>query len=468
MVERVHKMIIIKYRNMKNIVIILLILGLITTGCYEEFRNDYPYTTVAFSTATGGLPSQGELGRSVVMGEGLELDFGVYIAGLLENDREWWVDFIIDPSLLNGTPYMIMPESYYTLSDDSRITIPAGEFVGKLHITMDSAEFVSDPLSVGYNYAIPIRLTDTNADSLHTTQSTKILVIKYINYYEGYYDQAGSYQTFDSLNEILNEGSISNVIKASTLALDSVIANGMIYIGSEYEVKYVVRSDNSVYMEKLPVEPPEPFNLAGAATSLTTDYISPWENIEAIRDGYEPTSSTDKGPGAFGNWYSGGEWGWVQYGWDNLYYITKSEVYWWTDGGGIQIPVEGYTEYWDINTESWQPVPNSSGFGVEADQYNVETFDQIITDKIRINFRHDVESCGILEWKVWGVMAAVTPEQAIISSVTPEGDCIYNRDTDAFSLEYRIDYEGMDYYTIVNTELTWRNRIRDGVNEWRR
>ena len=104
---------------MKNIVIILLLLGLIATGCYEEFRNDYPYTTIAFSTATGGLTTQGELGRSVVLGESLEMDFGVYIAGLLENDKEWWVDFIIDPSLLSGTPYAIMPENYYTLSNNT-------------------------------------------------------------------------------------------------------------------------------------------------------------------------------------------------------------------------------------------------------------------------------------------------------------------------------------------------------------
>jgi hypothetical protein len=468
MVERVYKMIIIKYRNMKNIVIILILLGLIATGCYEEFRNDYPYTTVAFSTATGGLTTQGELGRSVVMGEGLRLDFGVYLAGLLENDREWWVDYIIDPSILNGTPYVIMPENYYTLSNDDRITIPSGEFVGKIRVTLDSASFVNDPLAVDYNYAIPIRLTDTNADSLHTTQSTKILVIKYINHFEGYYDQTGSYQTFDDSKGVINEGSISNVIKANTLALDSIIANGMIYVGTEYEVKYVVHNDNSVYMDKLPVEPPEPFNLATAASGLTTDYVSSWENIEAIRDGYEPTSSTDKGPGAFGNWNSADDWGWVQYEWDNLYYITQSDVYWWTDGGGIQIPDEGYTEYWNIDTETWEPVPNSSGFGIAADQYNIETFDQIITDKIRINFIDHAESCGILEWKVWGVMAAVTPEQAVISSVTPDGACTYDRGTDTFNMQYRIDYDGQDYYTIVNTELVWRNRIRDGVNEWRR
>lgn len=459
-------MIIFKMRIMKNIVIILLLLGLMTTGCYDDFRNDYPYTTVAFSTATGGLTSQGELGRTVVMGEGLEMDFGVYIAGLLENDKEWWADFIIDPSLLNGTPYQLMPESYYTLSNDSRITIPSGDYVGKVTVTLDSAAFVTDPLSVDFNYALPIRLTDTNADSLHTAQSEKILVLKYINSYEGYYDQEGSYQTVDA-GSTINEGIIDNVIMASTHSLDSVIANGMIYIGAEYEVKYNVNADNSVYIEKMPVSPPEPTNLAGAAT-ISTDYVSGWEDIEGIRDGYDPQDSGDKNGAAFGNWYSGGDWGWIQYEWSDLYYIDQSDIYWWTDGGGILIPTDSYIEYWNTETEQWETVPNHSGFGVEADQYNTTTFDQILTNKIRINFINDTESCGVLEWKVWGVMAAVTPEQAVIESVSPEGDCSFDPENDALNLNYRIDYENHDYYTIVNTTLTWRNRIRDGVNEWRR
>lgn len=453
---------------MKNIGIILILLGLMATGCYDEFRNDYPYTTVAFSEATGGLSTAGELGRTVVMGEGLQMDFGVYLAGLLENDREWWVDYIIDPSLLNDTGYDLMPENYYSLSNDSRITIPKGEYVGKITVTLDSANFMSDPRTSSFTYALPIRITDTSADSIYTAQSTKILVIKYINRYEGDYNQTGSYQTFDPVDGLINGGSITNVIKATTSSLDSVIANGMIYIGSGYEVKYTVRSDNSVYMEKMPVTPPEDINLSKAATGLTTDYVSPWENIEAIRDLYDPADSRDKSGGAFGNWYSGGEWGWIEYSWDDLYLISQSDVYWWTDGGGIQIPTESYLEYWDEDLNDWAIVPNHSGFGVAADQYNITTFDQVMTKRVRINFMHTAESCGVLEWKVWGYMAAVTPEQAPISTVTPEGTCVFDHETSTFSLNYRIDYDGYDYHTIVNTELVWRNRVRDGVNEWRR
>lgn len=131
-------------------------------------------------------------------------------------------------------------------------------------------------------------------------------------------------------------------------------------------------------------------------------------------------------------------------------------------------PTDSYLEYWNTETEQWETVPNHSGFGLAADQYNTTTFDRILTNKVRINFINDTESCGVLEWKVWGVMAAVTPEQAVIASIQPEGDCTYDQENDVFNLNYRIDYEDQDYYTIVNTSLVWRNRIRDGVNEWRR
>jgi len=98
----------------------------ILTGCYEDFRIDYPYTTVAFSTATGGLSTAGELGRTVVKDEGLKLDVGVYLAGVLENKEERWVRFTIDPTLLAGTDYELMPANYYTLSNSNTMTIPPG------------------------------------------------------------------------------------------------------------------------------------------------------------------------------------------------------------------------------------------------------------------------------------------------------------------------------------------------------
>ncbi|MFO7575464.1 MAG: hypothetical protein R6W67_09955, partial [Bacteroidales bacterium] len=152
----------------------------------------------------------------------------------------------------------------------------------------------------------------------------------------------------------------------------------------------------------------------------------------------------------------------------NLHLISRSDIYWWTDGGGILIPTDSYIEYWDLTLEDWVEVPNHSGYPNAIDMYNITTFDEVLTDKIRVWMINSAQSCGILEWKVWGNMAAVTPEQSKISEVLPEGTCVFDQASSVYNLNYRINYEGETFYTIVDTKLTWRNRVRDGVNEWRR
>lgn len=45
-----------------------------------------------------------------------------------------------------------------------------------------------------------------------------------------------------------------------------------------------------------------------------------------------------KVPGAYGNWNGEAnynKWNWVQYTFSEFYKISKSDVYWWTDGLGV-------------------------------------------------------------------------------------------------------------------------------------
>lgn len=460
----------IKIETMKKI-LIFLILGSILAGCYSEFRNDYPYTTVAFSAVTGGLTTSGELGRSVVKDEGLKLDVGVYLAGVLENKTERWVKFTIDPTLLAGTSYTLLPADFYTLSNPNTFTIPSGSFIGRVTIKLDSTKFLNDRKAVDYNYAIPIRLTETSADSILSIQKTKILVVKYINHYEGFYDNVGTFTTFNVSGTQINAGTIQNVLEAKTVFIDTVLTNGVTnMIGLDNLMKVVVRSDKSVYLGKQPNQPKDltPKNIAPLASLLSTDFVSTWEKLEAIRDGYNPTSSSDKTGGAYGNWNSPNIERWVQYDFPQAYKLSQSDVYWWTDGGGILFPDYCTLKYWDLVTQTWLPVPNPVGLGVLGNQYNITTFDNIITTKIRMSFKNSVQSVGILEWKVWGVSVPVTLEQAPILDVIPQGTNTYDEATDTYTLNYKVTYEALDYYTIVSTSMKWRNRIRDKVNEWRR
>jgi hypothetical protein len=457
-----------KKGNMKKIFAIL-IMAVILTGCYEDFRMDYPYTTVAFSTATGGLSTAGELGRTVVVGEGLKLDIGVYLAGVLENKEERIVRYTIDPSLLAGTSYELMPTNYYTLSDINQMIIPAGEYIGKLTVTLDSVRFLNDPDAATYHYAIPIRLTETTADSINANQGTKILVVKYINREEGFYDNSGSFQTFEGTGEEMNNGNFTSVVQASTVYYDSVETNGvMMLVGNDYRMRMKIHSDNSVTFRKLPIEPVFVSNIALPPTELTTDYCSSWETLEAVRDGLVPPSSIlDYTYPKFGNWDSEKQWGWLQYDFVRPYKIETSKVFWWSDEGGLVFPNEQYLEYHNMETDTWEEVPNAVGYGVVPSVFNVTTFDEVLTDGIRLNFKSEF-SVGVSEWEVWGLPGQAAPEQAPISDVVSNGENKWDPATSSFTLNYRVTYQDETYHTDVTSKLVWRNRIRDGVNEWRR
>ncbi len=159
--------------------------------------------------------------------------------------------------------------------------------------------------------------------------------------------------------------------------------------------------------------------------SISTSYVSPWENLQAIANRIEPENSGDKTGGAYGNWTEDStlnKWNWVQYDWPEEIDISRSEVYWWVDGSGIEIPINTYLSYWDRNKKAWLEVsnPNVNGVrvpankygsdspassqvpsaGCERDRYNSTTFQEISTSKLRVNFISPGAQ-GILEWKVF-------------------------------------------------------------------
>lgn len=448
----------------------VLAMTIFISGCYKEFRTDYTYTTVAFSSASGGLNTSGVLGRTVVSGEGLQLDFGVYLAGVLQNKNDRWVKFVIDPSLLAGTPYKAMPQDYYTLSDNSEFKIPAGEMVGKISVSLDSAKFVSDPLADDFNYAIPFRLTETSEDSILATQDTKILVIKYINHFDGFYDQTGSFETFDPSGLKINEGDIKNVIQATTLQPDIVRMNGVgNQIGDDFQMD--VNTDLSgkarLTYYKNP-NPPVEKNIAIGA-QVSTSSVSPWETLNAVNDGLPVNNSGDVP--RYGNWPNGVNWQWVQYNFPNTFSLSYIRVYWGSDGGGLLPPTDSYVQYKDLASGSLVTVP-ASKVGTLLDQFNRFTFSSpIVTNTLRLNFIGDASigaSTSIIEWEAYGVPAPVTPEQAPVESIAlSDGQNDFDYSGSTYHLNYRINYKDGNY-TIVKTQLVWRNRIRDGVNEWRR
>lgn len=150
-------------------------------------------------------------------------------------------------------------------------------------------------------------------------------------------------------------------------------------------------------------------NLAPQADKITTSFVSSWEKLNAINDGLEPASSGDKQGAAYGNWNNqdNNRWHWVEYQWNQLWLISKSEVYWWADGSGILIPSQCYLQYWDLSKKSWVELPGSRGPGL-ANQYHTIEFSSVLTNKIRVNMISSIAT-GILEWRVRGVLGEQLP-----------------------------------------------------------
>ncbi|WP_025685551.1 discoidin domain-containing protein [Paenibacillus maysiensis] len=144
-------------------------------------------------------------------------------------------------------------------------------------------------------------------------------------------------------------------------------------------------------------DPNEIVNIAPAAMA-SSSYTSSWENVSALNDGFEPTNSNDRSHAVYGNWPETGT-QWVQYDFDQEHTVSQTDVYWFKDGAGIDVPKSYKIKYW--NGQGWSNVKQANGFGTAADQYNATTFAPVKTTKLRIEMvSNGSASTGILEWKV--------------------------------------------------------------------
>ncbi len=138
-------------------------------------------------------------------------------------------------------------------------------------------------------------------------------------------------------------------------------------------------------------------NLAPVATP-TTSYVSGDQTINAINDGVNPGRRPQE---HYGNWPRGGT-QWVELTWSKPISTNKADVFWYADGAGIHLPKASRLQY--FNGTEYVEVPNAEGLGVKGDVWNVTKFDEITTNKIRLEI--DAEggpqvSTGITEFRVF-------------------------------------------------------------------
>jgi hypothetical protein len=168
-----------------------------------------------------------------------------------------------------------------------------------------------------------------------------------------------------------------------------------------------------VIQTPIPVEPdPEPSDNVALAAAPSCSSTSPWESCPAINDGIDPPQSNDALNPRWGTWPNSGT-QWVQLDWPRPVKIEASQMYFFQDvpdsvDGGVKRPASWSIEYWD--GVGFVELPNASGYPTALDEYNLTTFDPILTTRLRATLISQTFSgaggVGVLEWKVKAVQPA--------------------------------------------------------------
>jgi DUF1680 family protein len=122
---------------------------------------------------------------------------------------------------------------------------------------------------------------------------------------------------------------------------------------------------------------------------------------EGANDQSEPTSSGDHSYPFLHFWPNKGTTEWVQYDFDKPHKVSRVEVYWLDDTGRGECRLPASWKLFYRKGEQWVEVDKPTGYGCQADRYNVTQFAPVTTDKLRIEIQLQKKwAAGLHEWRV--------------------------------------------------------------------
>lgn len=157
---------------------------------------------------------------------------------------------------------------------------------------------------------------------------------------------------------------------------------------------------------------PKDGNLAYLA-SVSYSFISSWETPSAPKDGIYGAASdsteTEDGKNIphFGSWGNNSDYETVTYMWNSAVTFDTTDIYFWTDNGGILWPESYKLEYLD-DDGTWTEVDAKDGYPQEKDTFNTVEFAEVTTMGLRMTINkqsHDSNGVGLVEWSVKGNQA---------------------------------------------------------------
>ena len=187
----------------KFLAFIVISLGM--AACYQDYIADYDYSGIYF-------PYQTDV-RTFVVGEGMKIEVGATLGGVVENTKDRNVAFAFDATLVspatlaifktaaNGyikdpvstvTSFLQLPSNYYTISSTNTMVIKAGQHMGSVVIKPDSAIFLGDPATKIATYVLPFRITAADADTILAARRYAVIGLRYDNMLFGKYWHGGS------------------------------------------------------------------------------------------------------------------------------------------------------------------------------------------------------------------------------------------------------------------------------------
>ena len=254
---------------MKKIIAVLIMIVALS-ACYEDYILDYDYDGVYF-------PYQLDV-RTFVVGEGMKINFGVALGGVRDNDRDRVVNYQMDNSLISAktladmkgssatyiktsmalvNELKLMPANYYSLSDNAKMVIKQGEYSGVVTVKPDSVKFLGDASTINPVYALGMRITSADADTVLKLKIYAVVAFKYESMLYGKYWHGGVTVEKDSATgAVVTETKYyttvpqpeAKVWTLSTVAPYALTANGVSDVSSSVvpEMKLTLNGGNVI------------------------------------------------------------------------------------------------------------------------------------------------------------------------------------------------------------------------------
>lgn len=145
-----------------------------------------------------------------------------------------------------------------------------------------------------------------------------------------------------------------------------------------------------------PVMPP---TIASKA-KITASHMA--KSISAIKDGLTPKDENDRTAPYYHWWPQEGTTEWIAYEFEQPEEISSTTIYWYDDApwGGCRIP-QSWKIYYKDASGNWQPVANTSFYGIAKGEPNTVRFTPVKTSAVKLEVvQPEKNSAGLFEWAV--------------------------------------------------------------------